>query len=155
MNRLKIKAKNTYYRGNYFRARLEARWAVWLTWMEKKYVYEAEGFELNGMNYLPDFWLPEDNMWVEIKPDPPTLDEIEKAIRLEEKTGHAVLFFVGQPWPTECFWVHYHRDNRSYKETFVDTWASNSILNYNVIIAFRKARAARFEPSATTACKLW
>lgn len=33
-----------------------------------KYEYEPEGYDLgNGLYYLPDFWLPEQDCWVEVK----------------------------------------------------------------------------------------
>jgi hypothetical protein len=140
----KAKSKNTFYNGYNFRSRLEARWAVWFDWMEIKYGYETEGFDLDGKGYLPDFWLPERKFWIEIKPSHPSIEEIEKTVMLKEMTGYPVIFFVGQPWPTECFRISFERENGSYKEMFVDTWDDSS-LDYRDIIAFRKARSARFE----------
>lgn len=68
-----LKAIETVYKGYKFRSRLEARWAVFFDYLEIKYEYEKEGFELeNGDRYLPDFYLPEvangRGCWVEIKP---------------------------------------------------------------------------------------
>jgi hypothetical protein len=65
-----IKAIDTYYNGNYFRSRLEARWAVCFELFDIRYEYELEGFELsNGVKYLPDFYLPAFDAHVEIKPE--------------------------------------------------------------------------------------
>lgn len=62
------KAIQTRYDGYYFRSRLEARWAVFFNLMGIKYQYECEGFELNfGDYYLPDFYLPNEGVWVEVK----------------------------------------------------------------------------------------
>jgi hypothetical protein len=53
-----MKAINTYYNGNYFRSRLEARWAVFFDLIGVKYTYEATGFKNEkGEYYLPDFHL--------------------------------------------------------------------------------------------------
>jgi hypothetical protein len=41
-----------------FRSRLEARWAVFFDTLRIKYAYEPEGFALQGGNYLPDFYIP-------------------------------------------------------------------------------------------------
>jgi len=69
---MSIAAIETSYKGYRFRSRLEARWAVFFDAMEIKWVYEPEGFkkddDLHGtINYLPDFYLPEINVWVEVK----------------------------------------------------------------------------------------
>ena len=58
----------TSYCGYRFRSRLEARWAVFLDAAEIPWQYEAEGFDLAGTYYLPDFWLPRDRAFLEINP---------------------------------------------------------------------------------------
>jgi hypothetical protein len=63
-----IKAIETAYNGYLFRSRLEARWAVFFDAADIGYAYEPEGFDLDGLHYLPDFWLPDLQAWVEIKP---------------------------------------------------------------------------------------
>ena len=63
-----IKSIETAYNGYRFRSRLEARWAVFFDTAGIKYLYEPEGFDIGeGTYYLPDFYLPELKMWVEIK----------------------------------------------------------------------------------------
>ncbi len=63
-----IKAIETRYKGYRFRSRLEARWAVFFDALSIKWEYEKEGYDLGAAGwYLPDFWLPESNTWVEIK----------------------------------------------------------------------------------------
>jgi len=65
-----IKAIETEYNGYRFRSRLEARWAVFFDIASIKYLYEYQGFVLNdSRNYLPDFYLPKFNVFVEIKSD--------------------------------------------------------------------------------------
>lgn len=64
-----IKAIETVYKGYRFRSRLEARWAVFFENAGIKWEYEKEGFDLGTLGwYLPDFYLPLNKMWIEIKP---------------------------------------------------------------------------------------
>lgn len=63
-----IKPIETCYNGNRFRSRLEAKWAYFFDLISLKYIYEHKGFSLSsGGSYLPDFFLPELNAYVEIK----------------------------------------------------------------------------------------
>lgn len=63
-----IKAIETEYAGCRFRSRLEARWGVFFDTLGVKWLYEPQGYVLgNGDRYLPDFWLPEVQLWVEVK----------------------------------------------------------------------------------------
>lgn len=63
-----IVAIPTIFSGVTFRSRLEARWALLLDALGVAWRYEAEGFNLPSGYYLPDFWLPEPRLWLEIKP---------------------------------------------------------------------------------------
>src|SRR5208282_5082838 len=87
----------TKYRGYRFRSRLEARWAVYFDAIGLKWEYEPQGFNLDGMRYLPDFWLPQVTTWAEIKPVKFTDKEEEKAKRLAEETDTFVLMLIGTP----------------------------------------------------------
>jgi hypothetical protein len=62
-----IKPIETVYGGYRFRSRLEARYAVFFDRLEIKYNFEHQGFQLNSGLYLPDFWLPDFDMFFEIK----------------------------------------------------------------------------------------
>lgn len=93
-----IKAIPTHWRGWHFRSRTEARWAVFFTHLEIDFRYEPEGFILgNGNRYLPDFYLPQVNMFAEVKPDAPTENESLRAALLADSTGANVLFLDGSP----------------------------------------------------------
>lgn len=65
---MEIKAIETKYKGCRFRSRLEARWAVFFDKVGIKYRYETEGFRKGKLCYLPDFYLPDEDMYVEVKP---------------------------------------------------------------------------------------
>jgi hypothetical protein len=56
--------------------------------------YEVEGFDLgDDGKYLPDFWLPQHGVWVEIKPAYPSETEMRKAERLSQLEYPVVLFY--------------------------------------------------------------
>jgi hypothetical protein len=81
-----------------FRARLVARWAVFLDAPGLEWQYEKKGYRLsNGMPYLPDFWLPDLDCWLEIGGNEPTAEGRVKARLLAEDTGYPVFVFVGLP----------------------------------------------------------
>lgn len=63
-----IKPIETVYNGYRFRSRLEARWAVFFDALGVKYEYELEGYCMSdGSCYLPDFFLPDIDYYVEVK----------------------------------------------------------------------------------------
>jgi hypothetical protein len=68
MSETTYKPIETFYNGYRFRSRLEARWAVFFDAVGLKYLYEHEGFDLDGDWYLPDFYLTDWDCYVEIKP---------------------------------------------------------------------------------------
>ncbi len=92
-----IKAIDTEYDGVLFRSRLEARWAIFLDAMRVRWVYEHEGYHTRRGPYLPDFWLPEQKCWVEIKATMPTDSEVEKCEDVAEGTETAFLLISGSP----------------------------------------------------------
>jgi hypothetical protein len=95
-----IKAIDTFYNGNYYRSRLEARWAYFFDLINVKYVYECDGFELNnGVRYLPDFFLPDMDLYAEVKP------------RYQSETGHKDNVWSGQ-------WILQHPDYKTKWKPF-------------------------------------
>lgn len=62
-----IKAIPTTYSGVKFRSKLEASAAMFFDENNIKWIYESEGFDINGTWYLPDFWLPELESFIEVK----------------------------------------------------------------------------------------
>ncbi len=96
-----LKAIETIYKGYRFRSRLEARWAVFFDVLHIAWEYEKEGYDLDGIWYLPDFWLPKQEAYFEVKPAAPTEEEIDKAKRLVAASGHRVL--IGLQIPDEWY----------------------------------------------------
>lgn len=94
-----MKAIETHYKGYRFRSRLEARWAVFFDQLGIDWQYEPEGFEFNdGSRYLPDFYLPDMDLWVEIKGRSPSKAEIAKLRQLVRHTKSRATFRVGEPF---------------------------------------------------------
>lgn len=96
-----MKVIPTHYKGYFFRSRLEARWAVFFDALHIKWEYETEGFEFDGgIRYLPDFWLPDFNLWVEVKGVMPEVNfnqipqedpALNKLVALRDATQSAAL----------------------------------------------------------------
>jgi hypothetical protein len=99
-----LKAIETEYNGRLYRSRIEARWAVFFDTLGIEHEYEKEGYDLDGLWYLPDFWLPSLKLWVEIKGDVPTEQELEKASRLTgESKKRTVILWGDIPLPDKDF----------------------------------------------------
>ena len=65
-----VHAIETKYKGYRFRSRLEARWAIFLDELRVAWEYEKEGYDLGEAGwYLPDFWLPDFESFMEVKPN--------------------------------------------------------------------------------------
>lgn len=93
-----MQAIQTVYKGCKFRSRLEARWAVFLDSLSVNWSYENEGYNLNGIWYLPDFFVSDWDCWIEIKGINPSEDESNKCQLLAELSGKKVLLISGEPW---------------------------------------------------------
>ncbi|MBA2684153.1 MAG: hypothetical protein H0U66_06660 [Gemmatimonadaceae bacterium] len=92
-----LTALETEYHQTRFRSRLEAHWAVYFDHCGIAWDYEPQGYDLGGVWYLPDFWLPQVGMWAEVKPVSLNEREMEKAQRLATASHRAVLLLVGPP----------------------------------------------------------
>ena len=61
-------ASEVSYSGKVFRSRLEARWAILLDLLEINWDYEPCHYQVGpDLYYLPDFYLPEHRLWLEVK----------------------------------------------------------------------------------------
>lgn len=91
-----LKPIETRFNGQKHRSRLEARWAVLFRELGVTYHYETEGYDLGAAGrYLPDFWLPDSETFVEIKPQAPTTEELSKARELHRQSGNDVVILYG------------------------------------------------------------
>lgn len=130
----------TTWRGWRFRSRTEARWAVFLTAAKIRFEYEPEGFALPSGWYLPDFWMPERNQWLEVKGQEPTTLEKLKAIDLVRASGARLIFAVGNPDPD------------IYEMRMVDGDGADMFTVFDgPLSAYAAARAKRFDGRTTPA----
>lgn len=101
-----IKAIETRYLGCRFRSRLEARWAYFFNALAIRFEYEKEGFSLPSGPYLPDFWLPDLELWLEVKGERAPETQVSLVKELADHTGHAAVLWQGLPAGIES---HYGR----------------------------------------------
>lgn len=95
-----MKARQTIYRGIIFRSMLEARWAVLFDLIGIRFEYEPKQFKTPHGFYLPDFYLPELGVWIEIKPDAesgPTESEMQKAAAVAKAECKPCILICGFP----------------------------------------------------------
>lgn len=85
-----LRAIETRYDGHRFRSRLEARYAVLFNQIGIPYQYEAEGFDLDGLWYLPDFWIEQLGLFVEVKGTDLMDEDVKKTTRLAKVSGKIV-----------------------------------------------------------------
>ena len=168
-----IKAIETVYNGYRFRSRLEAKWAVFFDAVGIKYQYEIEGYEMDDIRYLPDFYLPEYDRWFEIKGKPMSIAEVKKCEEFCFRKDNENIKFsilIGYPelakveeldvlgimeytweWPSELYPENYRMAvdglaEEEYYSRFVrGIWKVPGVSDSKVIEAVKKARSARFE----------
>ncbi len=90
----------TEYGGHRFRSRLEARWAIFFDQVGLAYEYEYEGFEMDGIRYLPDFYIPSLDRWFEIKGKSLSKEELKKCEEFCQRLDNENIKFsilIGSP----------------------------------------------------------
>jgi hypothetical protein len=97
MAKAKISTIETAYNGVTFRSRTEARWAVFFDAAGIPWQYEPEGFEFCGERYVPDFWLPREQTYFEVKGELPALDTLDRLYRFSSVSGERLLLAIDSP----------------------------------------------------------
>lgn len=97
-----MKAIQTIYKGRRFRSRLEARWAIFFDAIDIGWEYETEGFQLGKTKYLTDFRIQsfganKVDLYIEIKPNKPSIEEIHKCFEVANGTNTCVALICGTP----------------------------------------------------------
>ena len=91
-----------WYGGTLFRSHLEARWAIFFDHLDLKWEYEPQGFDLDGVRYLPDFavFAALGTLWAEVKPewdaDPAGVEKWRRFAASRPQPSRAALL-VGKP----------------------------------------------------------
>lgn len=108
-----MRALPAIYNGQRFASRLECRWAYFWDALGVPWSYEPEVLELAGdapITYIPDFFLPDMQCWVEIKgeivSDVAGLLIIEKCRRLALQSSRPVILCFSEPYDPKCAVFH-------------------------------------------------
>lgn len=89
-NGYKYKAVPTEYNGITFRSKLEARYAIGFDRLGLQWGYEGKAFaSSDGIIYTPDFYLPELNLYFEVKGEMKTADY--RRIEMFHSQGHDIV----------------------------------------------------------------
>jgi hypothetical protein len=96
-----LQAIETVYGGYRFRSRIEARWAVFFTRLSLDWLYEAQGYVVGTSfgrprPYLPDFYLPDLGLFLEVKPAHADTVDPDGVSRWEDFAGE-----VATEWATD------------------------------------------------------
>jgi len=99
-----IKAIETPYNGCLFRSRLEARVAVFFDTAHIRRQYEVEGYEdEDGTRYLPDFYLPDLDVHVEVKANTPeSIPGLKRAVSMIKWGGPIKQLLIISDIPGPC-----------------------------------------------------
>ena len=151
-----IKPIETRYHGYRFRSRLEARWAVFFDELRIPWEYELEGFDVgNGLQYLPDFFLPDYDLFVEIKPSlslisRPDWDKLARFIAYKDLLlvagvpGTAQMFLFPEDGDTSDYWQELlddgFQESPAWARAFIELYPGNVVaLAPNALMGQRRA----------------
>lgn len=168
-----IRPLETTYGGIRYRSRTEARWAVFFDAAGIRAHYEFEGFLVRSGGYLPDFYLPDQHLFVEVKGTDPTDAEIAKCDELARTTEHDFVLAVGPPRPefsllwfdregrrdglyvlardriiTCGFWLVGEDDAHNIGPNVSGTWPRGPMFSDGIDAAYRIAAACRFSQNS-------
>lgn len=134
----------TYYDGKKFRSKNEAKMAYIFDKLDIKYEYESQYFTFDdGTKYLPDFYLPEYDQWVEVK-----------GVMTEEDKHKIEL--LEALWGTDVVVVDdLMRASTRYEEVYLtkdDGFTSDPYYADAVLQAYREAQSFNFEQDFGSGC---
>jgi len=119
-----MKERRTIYQhqGYKLRSYTELMWARLMDALDIFYLYEPHLLQVEGCKYLPDFYLPSADMYLEVKGTRPTDIEKAKAEQVHATTGRPVVFLVSRP----------QSDTRGFMNCYLlvprdDEWATMSL----------------------------
>lgn len=114
---MKINAIPVRYDNILFRSRLEAQWAYYFDLQQMPWQYEPVGFRIDHSGYLPDFYLPQQECWVEVKGPAFAKDAYFKATEISTFTSLPILILNQHP-KNRAFELIY--PNQEIKLVYVD-----------------------------------
>lgn len=110
-----VRSIRTVHNGTEYRSRLEARFAQLLDALHVRFLYEPVRLnQTSGGTYTIDFFLPAQQLYVELKPKRPHIEEEAKCERMS-RSGFRVVLLYGSsvakmPFRSEMFRGRSHRD---------------------------------------------
>jgi hypothetical protein len=115
----------TKYRGETFKSRMEARWAVFFDTLDVEWTYEVCQYESpTAGRYTPDFLVRAGSelALAEVKPEWPTGMEVHKFRAASGKSGLPVAILIGTP-AFKHYWTVTEND-----EKLVFVWSDGDLL---------------------------
>jgi hypothetical protein len=99
MSSYTIQPKQTHFDGILFETQLEASWAVFFKSLGIEYEYHNDRYGISNFRiYSPDFYLPEQKLFIEIKPDWPMFRDRRRVLRdFARIKGSRLLVCIGSP----------------------------------------------------------
>ena len=123
----------TIYKNVQYRSRLEARFAHLLDELHVRFVYEPMAYRLaSGSTYTIDFFFPDQQLYVELKPRRPHIEEEYKCEQMSVH-GFRVTLLYGSalhkpPFRSELFNGRSHRDYAHHDALRGITWINGKKL---------------------------
>lgn len=123
----------TIYKNVQYRSRLEARFAHLLEELHVRFVYEPMAYRLaSGSTYTIDFFFPDQQLYVELKPRRPHIEEEYKCEQMSVH-GFRVTLLYGSamhkpPFRSELFNGRSHRDYAHHDALRGITWINGKKL---------------------------
>jgi len=94
-----MKAIETSYKNIIFRSNLEASYAKTFDSLGIEWEYEIEGYQIDDIRYLPDFWLPQIKTVLEVKgplvPGAEKAEALAKSIKNPDWWNQKILVLIG------------------------------------------------------------
>ena len=119
---IRIDCVPVIYNGTSFRSTTEARWAVFFDYLGIDYEYEKEQVSLEtGGVYIPDFYLPQLEMYIEVKPNNLSIieNEYQKPIQMRKQVDSNMIFIgLGIPRIDDNYLYRIELDDNPLTDTY-------------------------------------
>ena len=147
-------AIKTNYKGITFRSRLESRFAALMDELRIRYIYEPMKYNLiDGGTYMIDFFLPDQQLYVELKPKWPHIEEESKCEQMSARGFRVALLYGSSlhkpPFRSEFYKGKSHRDYSHHDALRGMTWINGRKLPGETVFVYGN------HASFTTPLDLW
>jgi hypothetical protein len=134
-------AIKTNYKGITFRSRLESRFATLMDELHIRYIYEPMKYNLiDGGTYMIDFFLPDQQLYVELKPKWPHIEEESKCEQMSARGFRVALLYGSSlhkpPFRSEFYKGKSHRDYSHHDALRGMTWINGRKLPGETVFVY-------------------